>query len=206
MKYNLGGLVVKGYLLIACLLLFVACGVNQQAKQIKALEKCHYEVQGIDRVELAGTDILQLLSTGNLELSRLSGIAFGMLSKEVPLDGLVRIKIKNPTGNMAGINQFRYQLQVEGKEVAEGIMDQRIALEPGEEKVFPIQVNANVYGMLSNRELLNDVIGFLNQQNNEQQPTLTVRLKPTLTIGNQSINYPGWISFDKKLDLKALVR
>lgn len=189
----------------ACLLLVASCGVNQQAKQIKALEKCHYDIRGVDSLFVAGTDVLSLLRKGSIDLSNMSGVAFGMLSKEIPLQGVVRVNIKNPTKDLAGINQFKYLLLVDGHEVAEGLMDQKIALDAGEEKIFPVRVNANIYGLLSNRNLLNQVIDFISTSDVNNEAVLTIKLKPTLAIGNKSINYPGWISFDRKINRQVLL-
>ncbi|MCL4640622.1 MAG: hypothetical protein M5Z89_16610, partial [Olivibacter sp.] len=132
-------------LFLAILLpIFVSCGINQQAKQIKALEKCKYEVKSVDSVFLAGADIVKMLQSGNIDTRSMGGVAMGMLRKEIPLKGILHLKITNPTTNLAGINQFQYQLLMKDKELATGLVNQQIKVKPGESVEVPVLIDANV--------------------------------------------------------------
>ncbi|WP_051292997.1 hypothetical protein [Olivibacter sitiensis] len=193
-------------LVAVAILLTNACGINQQAKQIKALENCEYRVKEVDSLFVAGTDVLPMIKNGRLDLSRMGGIALGMLSKDIPMQGVVSVNIKNPTKDLAGINQFRYVLLVDGHEVADGLMDQKIAVEGGEEHIYPVRVNANVYGLLSDRALLNRIVSFVSSGAHNDEAVLTIKLKPTLALGNKSVNYPGWISFDRKINRQLFLK
>lgn len=196
---------MKRVLFPILILVLGACGINQQAKQIKALESCKFEVQRVDSVFLAGADIMKMVQSGRVDTRNLSGVAMGMLRKEIPLKGILHLKITNPTNNLAGINQFQYQLLMQNKELATGIVNQQVKVDPGESLVVPVNIDANVYGLLSNGSVLQEIADFISGSGKDQESLLTIKLKPTIAIGNKTINYPGWITFDKKVTRNLLL-
>lgn len=185
-----------------------ACGLDKQAKELRALEKCRYEFVSADSIFLAGADINRLIAGGQIDVSRLPGVALGFLNRDVPLSGLLNIQVTNPTNNLAGIRQFTYLIEVEGTEVVTGTSDLPISIPPGETTVVPVKLQANVYPFLSDRNTLNKLLQFLqNVRNGEtaEKIKLTFRIKPTIALGNKEINYPGYISIDKEVDGRFLV-
>lgn len=195
-------------LLTAVAVIFAACGLDKQAKELRALENCRYEFVSADSVFLAGTDISKLIVGGQLDVSRLPGVALGFLSRDVPLSGMLNIRITNPTNNLAGIQQFAYLIEIEGKEIVNGTSDLPISVLPGETTVVPVKLQANVYPFLSDGKTLNKLLQFMQNAHNGQTTEkikLTFRIKPTIALGNKQINYPGYISIDKEVDGRFLV-
>src|SRR3546814_1138259 len=87
------------------MVLFVGCGVDRQAKALRALEKCQYAFVSADSVYLAGTDVNKLVANGRVDISRLPGVALGFLSRDIPLSGILNLRITNPTNHLAGIQR-----------------------------------------------------------------------------------------------------
>src|SRR3546814_16403980 len=73
--------------LVGAMVLFVGCGVDRQAKALRALEKCQYAFVSADSVSLAGTDENKLVANGRGDIRRLPGVALGLLSRDLPLSG-----------------------------------------------------------------------------------------------------------------------
>ena len=193
------------FLIALFLTVLAACGINQQAKQIKALEQCKFEVKKVDSVFLAGANVMNMVRSGSVNLSNMGGVAMGMLRKEVPLKGILHLKITNPTDHLAGINQFQYQLLMKDRELATGLVNQEVKVNPGESVEVPVLIDANIYGLLSNGSVLQEVMDFVSGTNPKQESLLTIKLKPTIAIGNKTINYPGWITFDRKVTRDMLL-
>ncbi|WP_257666966.1 hypothetical protein [Parapedobacter tibetensis] len=186
-----------------------ACSLDKQAKELRALEKCRYEFVNADSVFLAGTDVNKLIASGRVDLSRLPGVAIGFLNRDIPLSGLLNVRITNPTGNLAGIRQFVYKIEVEGNEVLDGISDLPIEVPPGETVTVPVKLRANVYKFLSDRQTLNKLLDFMQSARNgttEEKINLTFKIKPTIALGNKQIEYPGYISIDKEVKADFLVK
>ncbi|MFC6098685.1 hypothetical protein [Olivibacter domesticus] len=193
------------FLMALFLTVLAACGINQQAKQIKALEQCKFEVKRVDSIFLAGANVMNMVRSGSVNVSNMGGVAMGMLRKEVPLKGILHLKITNPTSNMAGINQFQYQLLMKDRQLATGLVNQEVKVNPGESIEVPVLIDANIYGLLSNGSVLQEVVDFVSGNNPKQESLLTIKLKPTIAIGNKTINYPGWITFNRKVTRDMLL-
>ncbi len=188
---------------------FAACGVNRQAKELRALEKCRYEFISVDSLFLAGTDINKLVDGGRVDLGRLPGVAIGFLNRDIPLSALLNIRVNNPTNALAGIKQFTYKIAVDGNEVLDGTSDLPIEVPPGETVIVPVKLQANAYKFLADRQTLNKLVELLRQAeqgNTGEQINLTFKIKPTIALGNKEINYPGYISFDKQVDAGLLIK
>lgn len=202
----------------ACRIIFLAigvafsatsCSLDRQAKALRALEKCRYEFISADSVFLAGTDINKLVANGRVDVSRLPGVAMGFLSRDVPLSGILNVRITNPTSNLAGIQQFAYKVEVEDREVLDGLSDLSIEVPAGETIVVPVKLRTNVYKFLSDRETLDKLIAFIQSARNgtaDEKINLTFKIKPTLALGNKEINYPGYIRIDKEVTADFLIR
>jgi hypothetical protein len=193
------------FLIALFLTVLAACGINQQAKQIKALEQCKFEVKRVDSLFLAGANVMKMVRSGSVNVSNMGGVAMGMLRKEVPLKGILHLKITNPTDHLAGINQFQYQLLMKDRQLATGLVNQEVKVNPGESVEVPVLIDANIYGLLSNGSVLQEVVDFVSGNNPKKESLLTIKLKPTIAIGNKTINYPGWITFDRKVTRDMLL-
>ncbi len=199
---------VKKLIFFGVIAALVGCGLDRQARELRALEKCRYEFVSADSVFLAGTDVNKLIADGRIDIGRLPGVAIGFLNRDIPLSGLLNIRITNPTSSLAGIRQFAYKIEVEGNEVIDGISDLPIEVPPGETIVVPVKLRANVYKFLSDRQTLNNLLDFMQSARNgaDEQIKLTFRIKPTIALGNTQINYPGYININKQVDASFLVK
>lgn len=186
-----------------------SCKLDRQAKALRALEKCRYEFVSADSVYLAGADVSKLIANGRVDMSQLPGVAMGFLSRDIPLSGVLNVRITNPTNTLAGIRQFSYKVEIENREVLDGLSDLPIEVPAGETVVVPIRLRTNVYKFLSDRETLNKLLTFVQSARNgstTEKVDLTFRIKPTLALGNTEINYPGYIDINKTVDAAFLIR
>lgn len=185
----------------------MSCGVNKQAQQIKALEKCTYKVKSADNITVAGTDIKGLLNNQNINLASLPGLAFGLLRKDVPLRARLNMEITNPSGNLAAINEFEYKVLINNQELATGFVNQMVSVEPGSSVVVPVEVNANVYQFISNAKVMGEISEFLRGGGSgpERKGLVTLKIRPSIKVGNSLVKYPGFITIDKEVSSKILL-
>ena len=184
-----------------------SCGVNKQAQQIKALEKCTYVIASADQIFVAGTDIRKMINNENLNLGSLPGLALGLFRKDVPLKAKLNLEITNPTSNLASINEFEYKILINHQEVATGFVNQNVSVKPGQTTIVPVEVNANVYPLISNRKLMDEVSKFLTAKKDgpEQKGLVTLKIKPSFMVGKGLVKYPGFITIDKEVSSKILL-
>jgi LEA14-like dessication related protein len=195
--------------ILGCLIVFTifGCGVNKQAQQIKALEKCTYKILSAQQVTVGGTDIKNIVNMENINLASLPGLAFGLLRKDVPLRGKLNLEITNPSGDDASINEFEYKVLVNNQELATGFVNQLVSVAAGSKTVVPVDVNLNAYQFLSNKKVMDDVRKFLQAGSGdaEQKGLLTLKIKPSIRVGGALVKYPGFITVDKEISSKILL-
>ncbi|MGV3559486.1 hypothetical protein [Larkinella arboricola] len=189
-------------------LLFSQCTVNRQLSQAKALGDCKFNIASADSVYLSGIDIRKLRNMEDLNPMRYPQIAAGLLSKSIPLSARLNIDITNPTNKVAAINQLEYKIQLADQELFNGFINQRIEVAPGGGSTrVPIKLNANAYQLLTDdktRSAFTDLVRNMSGTNNTKPSVLTIKIKPTLALGNKKIDYPGYITINQEVTNKIL--
>jgi LEA14-like dessication related protein len=196
-------------LLIICLaaIILASCGLNKQARQIEALEKCTYEIASADSVYLAGRDISKLIKNRTFELSNAPELALALFRKNIPLKARVNLKISNPTSNHAAINQFEYIVLIKDQEIANGFVNEKVDIAAGATTIVPVRVNSNIYAFLSNGKTMEEILAFVRGGESgatEKKGVVTIKIKPTIEVGGKLVKYPGYITVNKEVSSKIL--
>jgi len=193
-------------LLLSAVILITACGVKEQADQLKAFEKCTYELVSADSVYVAGTDVTKLISSKGLNLQQAPKIAFAYFQQKIPVKGILRLKVMNPGTEEAAINQFEYKILIKDVELLSGSVDQRLAIAPnGDFIIIPLKVDRDVYPILSDAANQRAVNEFLTSQA-EQKFTLQFKIKPSFAVGKEIIQYPDYITINKEISNTELLK
>ena len=172
-----------------------SCGLNRKA-QVEALGKCDYSIASVSQVRVAGRAIESFQDGGGVALSSLPGIAMALLTKDLPLEAKVNLKVSNPTNTRASINQFKYIIEIQGKPLVEGTVNENVNLATGESVVVPLSFQANIFNAAKERgieNLMNDIF------TRKSEGFLTLKIKPSISIDGQNIYYTGYITVDKNL-------
>jgi len=196
-------------LLLLCLtaMLMQNCRINQQTRQIKALEQCVYEIISVDSLYIAGTDVKSTINNKTFDIKRLPRIALALLRKDIPLEARLNLQIKNPSSDIASINQFEYIVLIKNEEIANGSVNQKISLASNESTTVPVRLNANIYRFFSNDKIMQQIADFIQSgadNGTEKKGLITLKIKPTIQIGNKLVKYPGYITIDKEVSSKIL--
>ncbi|WP_316815651.1 hypothetical protein [Pedobacter nyackensis] len=197
-------------ILLLCLTAIVisSCGINKQAQQIKALEKCTYRITSADQVTLGGADVKKMITNQDINLGSLPGLALGLLRKDVPLRARLNLEVKNPTGNDASINEFEYKILINRQELATGFVNQALNVGAGQISTVPVDMEINVYPFVSNSKVMGEITDFLKSGKNggpEKKGILTLKIRPSIKVGGTVVKYPGFITVDKEVSSKILL-
>ncbi len=190
-------------LLLPLTFLLSRCGINKQVEQAKALGKCRFELVSADSVYLAGVNMKQFEGQDNINLGTLPRLAMGFISKSIPLDARLVLKITNPTAETAAINQFEYKILLKNSQVFTGYVNHRIEVAPvGGTTRVPIVISTNAYHLITDeqtRDAFADLVQNFSGAQNARKTIITIKIRPTLDLGNKAIKYPGYITFDKEI-------
>lgn len=196
-------------ILLICLtaLAISGCGINKQAQQIKALENCTYRITSADQITIAGADVKKLINDQDINMGSLPGLALSLLRKDVPLRARLNLEVKNPTNNAAAINQFEYKILINRQELANGFVNQEVNVGAGQSTVVPVDMEVNIYPFVSNSKVMGEISDFIKSGKNgdEKKGILTLKIKPSIKVGNTLVKYPGFITIDKEVSSKILL-
>lgn len=196
-------------IILFCLTAIVlqSCGINRQAQQIKALEKCTYRITSADNISLAGANVKNLLDGQNINLSSLPGLALGLLRRDIPLRAKLNLEIKNPTSDAAAINEFEYKILINKVELVNGFVNQNVNIDAGQSTIVPIDMVANLYPFISDSKVMDQITDFLKSSKGgpEKKGILTLKIKPSFKVAGSLIKYPGFITIDKEISSKILL-
>lgn len=190
-------------------LLFHACGLNKETRSMRALQSCTYQLARVDNLDLAGVDLKEIIlnaDQGRLNLSALPAIGLGYLTGNLPLSATFQLEIQNPTSHLAGVGQFEYIILLDDEELLDGTSDLPISVPAQTTVIHPMRIQANIYPLLSRANNMDRVLNFLSGRGSEADQVLdfTFKLKPTLTLAGQAIQYPGYITVRKSLDAASI--
>ncbi|WP_214228423.1 LEA type 2 family protein [Pedobacter sp. B4-66] len=196
-------------ILLVCLMAIglAGCGINRQAQQIKALERCKYRVTSADEITLAGADVKKMILNQDINLGSLPGLALGLLRRDIPLRARLNLEVKNPSGNDAAINQFEYKILINRQELASGFVNQEVNIAAGQSTVVPVDMEANIYPFISNSKVMKEITDFVQSGKNgpEQKGILTLKIRPSIKVAGGLVKYPGFITIDKEVSSKILL-
>nr|WP_199075274.1 hypothetical protein [Pedobacter sp. ASV19] len=195
------------FCLMAITISISGCGLNKQAQQIKALEKCTYRIVSADQISIAGTDIKSLISDQNINIASLPGLALGLLRRDIPLRAKLNLEITNPSSSDASINEFEYKILINQEEISNGFVNQSVDVNSGQSTVVPVNMTANIYPFISNSKTMESITGFLKARNGgpEKKGIVTLKIRPSIKVAGAIIKYPGFITIDKEISSKILL-
>jgi hypothetical protein len=199
---------MKNFFLACFMILGLAsCGINKQAQQIKALEKCDYRLTDATNITIAGTDVRKLMEGKSVNTMNIPGIALGLLRKDIPLRAKLNLEISNPSNALAAINNFDYIVLINKQEIFSGSVDQSVTIGAGQTTQVPVQVNANIYQFLTDSKMLDDIGTFISgaTNGNEKKGLVTLKIRPSIKVAGGLVKYPGYITIDKEVSSKILL-
>lgn len=172
-----------------------SCAINHRA-QLDALAKCDYTIESLEDIRIAGRSIESFQNADGVSMSSLPAIALALLQQDLPLEAKVNLNISNPTTTRTYINEFKYIIEIQGKPLFEGAVQENIQLSTNENITVPLTFRANIFGAAKEKgfdKLLSDIL------TRKSDAFLALKIKPSVRIGNKNYYYPGYITVDKDL-------
>lgn len=192
-------------LLFTAISIFSSCEIKEQADELRAMEKCTYEVVSADSVRIAGRDIGRFVKNGKLNLIEAPSLALAFFQQKVPLSGILNLKITNPGSKDAGVNNLEYKIFIKGVEIITGSIDQKIVVPAnGESSVVPIKIDKDIYPLLASQSNQQAVQDFFGSQT-EKYADVIFKVRPSFMVGSKKVDYPNFISINTKLSNKQIV-
>ncbi|KAA6301846.1 MAG: hypothetical protein EZS26_002009 [Candidatus Ordinivivax streblomastigis] len=179
-------------------MMLFSCDVVQQLAGGYQLTQCKYEYNSISGISLNGITTQNL--SNPLNLAKIT-TAFASPNGSFPLNFTLNLDVTNPGMQSAILNGLGYILEIDGHQMTTGSLSQKLQIDGGQKTVLPINMTFDLKQVLSGESLesiKNIALSFAGI--GSASSDVTVKLQPSLLIGNKVLNTPTYIPVSFKLN------
>jgi hypothetical protein len=183
--------------ILLTMMLLSSCEILEQAQQMANLTKCEFRLNSVDQLRLAGVNIQQVRQLSDLNFMDAAKITAAAASGgNLPLNFTLNVEVKNPNSAAAGLNKLDWILLIDDIEMTTGVNNQRVQVAAnGGTAIIPLNIGIDLRQALQGKSA-DAIANFgLNLAGAGNRPTrITLKAKPTIMVGSQTISYPGYLT------------
>jgi len=169
-------------------------------REVKNLAQCEFSTTTIENLKLANVNVQDASEIAEIGPLEIANILRSVSQKTLPLSFTINININNPNEKLAALNYLEWIAEIDKVEIAKGVVNQRYEIPAGQSIVMPLQVSSDLYKIFSQKEGRDLIAKALGIKDDDNRPkNLTLRVKPSISVGKGYIKYPGYIAVSKKL-------
>ena len=189
---------------ILSLSIISGCDILDQARQVAMLSKCEFKLNSVDQLQLAGVNIQHINKLSDLNIIDAAKITTAAMGSRLPLNFTLNVEAKNPNSAAAGMTKLDWILLIDDIEMVSGVNNQRVQIPAnGGTAILPLTIGIDLKQALKGRSA-DAIANFgLNLAGAGNKPTrITLKARPTIMVGSQSIAYPGYLTVQNEFTSK----
>jgi len=173
-----------------------SCGLLNQAGEYERFVNSDFILTNVEIVEIGGVDLDDIDDNAELNVGDILTLTGRMFSGEMPTKLKVFIEVHNNTNEIAAIAGMDWKLLMKDVEYANGIIDNRVEVQPNSSKIFPVNADVDLLKVLQSESLAQILTVVFNIDDTEEVKKLGVELKikPYYKSGAKLKKYPGYIT------------
>jgi hypothetical protein len=189
---------MKKLLMLAILAFLVpGCAI---LTELTALTRCEFSFHSARNPTVCGIDVSTNRSFTDFSFTEGQLVVANILRGTLPFSITANVEVRNPGTMTAAVNSMEWIAFIDEVQVAQGIINDRIEVAPsGGSSIIPVRIRTDLFDYLEGdnpRTMINFALNLIDAGN---QPTrLSMKIKPSVYIGGQSISYPGFFTISKE--------
>ncbi|MDR1878298.1 MAG: hypothetical protein LBQ64_01890, partial [Bacteroidales bacterium] len=186
---------IKTVILLLTAITFCRC---EPVKELVNMLNCTFERKNLDNFRFAGVGLDKLSSPTDLNLTDLAKVTAALVSQTAPVSFNINLEGKNPNSEPAAIEQLKWILLLDGKEVVNGNITNRFSIPAKGSNVLPLEMNFDAMQYLdgSTPESVFQLYRRLTGKNAEGESNLTLKIKPTIN----GIEFPQYLTLKQTIE------
>ena len=115
-------------------------------QQFAALRSVDFSLDRVSNPRLAGIDLAQIRSYGDLGFADAARLALAVTQQNLPMDFQLHLRAENPEENAtdARLTRMDWTLLLQDRETLRGVFEDEVLLPPGEPRDIPIRISLNL--------------------------------------------------------------
>ena len=187
------------------IILFVALGLSScdlltQVAQMANFANCTFDFNSINKIQMLGVNLSKGMTKDDLNATQLLNLANALMKRELPVTFNVNLDVENPNSIAAAMSKMDYIVSLNGKQVISTTMSNSINVPAKSKNTITIPVTTDLFQLFSGESadaILN--MAFKLAGASSDPVKLGLQVKPYITINNQQLAYPNYITINKTL-------
>ena len=179
-------------ILFTVMLMLSGCAVLQSSlSNAYNLVNCDYKYRSISNLVISDMNVSDGLTA--LMIPKIISILSGNASS-IPLNFRLNIDVQNPNSGAAAFQSLNYIISIDDIQFTTGNFKQAFQVDAGETKLLPMDIGVDIAELMkkkSHSAIENIVKNFLGLSNTASK--VTVQLKPSFKVGEQTLTSPVFI-------------
>lgn len=177
-----------------------SCDVLTQVAQMANFANCTFDFNSLNQIQMLGIDLSKGMTKDNLNITQGLALVNAISNRTLPVNFNVNLNVKNPNSIAASMAKMDYIISLNGKEVVSTTLNQSVNVPANSTNVVTIPIRTDLFQLFSGESadaIVN--LAFKLAGANSNPVNIGIKVKPYITIGNQQLAYPDYISINKTL-------
>ena len=177
-----------------------SCDVLNQVAQMANFANCSFDFNSLNQIQMLGIDLSKGMTSENLNVTQGLALVNAISNKTLPVSFNVNLDVKNPNSIAASMAKMDYIISLNGKEVVSTTLNQSVNVPANSTNVVTIPIRTDLFRLFSGESadaIVNLAFKLAGASSNPVN--IGIKVKPYITIGNQQLAYPDYISINKTL-------
>ena len=190
----------------ALIILFVtmglaSCDVLNQVAQMANFANCSFDFNSVSQIQMLDIDLSKGMTRENLNISQGLALINAINSRSLPVTFNVNVGVRNPNGIAAAMSKMDYILTLNGKQVVSTTMNNSINVPANSSSVVSIPITTDLFQLFSGESADAIVNRAFKLAGASSDPVnVGLKVKPYISINNQPLAYPDYITMNKVLN------
>ncbi len=179
----------------------VSCDVLTQVAQVANLANCKFSFDSVDQIQMLGVNLSKGMSKSDLNVGQLLNLTNAIMNRKLPVTFNVNVGVNNPNTIAAAMSKMDYIVSLNGKEVVSATLNQNVNVPAQSSSTVSIPLTTDLFQLFSDDSadaIVN--LAFKLAGASSDPVNVGLKVKPYITINNQQLAYPDFISMSKTLN------
>ena len=177
-----------------------SCDILTQVAQMANFASCTFDFNSLNQIQMLGIDLSKGMTKDNLNITQGLALVNAISNRTLPVNFNVNLNVKNPNSIAASMAKMDYIISLNGKEVVSTTLNQSVNVPANSTNVVTIPISTDLFQLFSGESadaIVNLAFKLAGASSNPVN--IGIKVKPYITIGNQQLAYPDYISINKTL-------
>ena len=178
-----------------------SCDLMNQVAQMANFANCTFDFQSVNQIEMLGVNLSRGMDKSDLNVSQLLTLSNAILNRSLPVTFNVNVNVSNPNSIAASMAKMDYIISLNGKDVVSTTLNQAVRVEGNSSSVVTIPITTDLFQLFSGESadaIVN--LAFKLAGASSEPVNVGLKVKPYITINNQQLAYPDFITMNKVLN------